>query len=1025
MNAKKHRFPVILLVFTLILAILVSGLGWPGYMLPLLSPKTEKTAHDNDEETDTVILPQGKSKAFSVNPVKGVTISAEENALDRDREFKMEELSEDEYAALSEESINVEEDMMILSAWELDAGLDDNEMLPGTFQMEFDLNEMGIDEEIYDQLRLYRIDDEGRWYEYAGDIHDGVLTANSRQNSVLAIVWAGAVIAAKIYSVPKSVDLGVRYFSGGYFTESGKAKIDVYVDDGWRFRILINIEKVKKLLFDSSQEGQAVMLASQEAAYREVMRSSINDSELPDDIKKEFHDIVDGFKSFSVTTPGNTIRMFRKKHPEHKIIITKLMMRYCNRFRKVYEQKLEATKEYQKYLEELKTLKNGDPDDNSLIFEYMPGVEELTMALGDSWYFLKEQGMLKMPDYVTEVDVADTPNSDSAGATITPIIGNPYMVIYMADHTTNREAKEYDDLKLTIAHELFHAVQRLYVIKARANYGFDEMSAQALEADAFDCMYDKGMITTKTGHLNNMNKLHYFAIPLDSYSTTYPEGSVGKGDNDTKADVSYGRAPFLRFLMGGNIDEANYTYHEIMSAYEATSGHSYMTTILKACFAMNDDRLTLNYHRFALDYQDKFYEYTLGYGDKGFAPEADLKNGKADVKLVNKCYTIRVRRVKLPKKKDSDKEFAVVLKYNDDYKTIMSDFEITPIGGLEEDTDYRNWDNGIFVDPRAYPEDEKTPGLFLMEVDGGTSSSEGYIYNDYSGYKLYALTAPEPKIEKKDGQMIIQPMKLDDYKKDVIDSVVVTGMLGDKQVMRERIEYKGWDKPQILDLNKLLKLDGESLSEEEKAKVKYKIQECVAGTYDHDRPCLGPAYEDDSESLDLIGTWALECESDYSSDLLDPIMQQYQDIIGQYGDMYGMDSIEGLYDLPDQYKQSQSGFKNTATMIVKRADKDNEYDVVFKYDNDPDTLSEYRGSFDEEKMELSLKQKDTKYTDKDGKTYNLSEFGLLGEMKFTVTVNKDSTGKNELTVEGEGSVTSGIANVSSKMSGKKISDKTE
>ena len=54
--------------------------------------------------------------------------------------------------------------MLILSAWELDAGLEDNEMLPGTFKMEFDLNEMGIDEDIYDDLRLYRIDDEGKWY---------------------------------------------------------------------------------------------------------------------------------------------------------------------------------------------------------------------------------------------------------------------------------------------------------------------------------------------------------------------------------------------------------------------------------------------------------------------------------------------------------------------------------------------------------------------------------------------------------------------------------------------------------------------------------------------------------------------------------------------------------------------------------------------------------------------------------------------------------------------------------------------
>ena len=39
-------------------------------------------------------LPKGKSKAFKITPVEGVTISAEENALDKDREFTMRALDE-------------------------------------------------------------------------------------------------------------------------------------------------------------------------------------------------------------------------------------------------------------------------------------------------------------------------------------------------------------------------------------------------------------------------------------------------------------------------------------------------------------------------------------------------------------------------------------------------------------------------------------------------------------------------------------------------------------------------------------------------------------------------------------------------------------------------------------------------------------------------------------------------------------------------------------------------------------------
>ena len=142
--------------------------------------------------------------------------------------------------------------------------------------------------------------------------------------------------------------------------------------------------------------------------------------------------------------------------------------------------------------------------------------------------------MLKMPTYVMDVDVNENSDSTSYGATIWQIVGNPYMVINLADHTKKREDKEYDELQLTVVHELFHAVQRLYVFKGRANYGFDEMSAQALEADAFEYMRANDQITTDK-HLKNMKVLRYFAIPLDSYSSTYPEGTVGGVFKEGKA----------------------------------------------------------------------------------------------------------------------------------------------------------------------------------------------------------------------------------------------------------------------------------------------------------------------------------------------------------------------------------------------------------------------------------------------------------------------------------------------------------
>ena len=112
-------------------------------------------------------LPKGKSKAFKITPVEGVTISAEENALDKDREFTMKAVSEkqvDDYG----NKLNTEkkETGCVISAWELHAGMADDEMLEDTFNVEFDLEKLGVLPNFYKNVACYRVDDKGNWLEY-------------------------------------------------------------------------------------------------------------------------------------------------------------------------------------------------------------------------------------------------------------------------------------------------------------------------------------------------------------------------------------------------------------------------------------------------------------------------------------------------------------------------------------------------------------------------------------------------------------------------------------------------------------------------------------------------------------------------------------------------------------------------------------------------------------------------------------------------------------------------------------------
>ena len=141
----KRKFPFVLLSFVLVLALLVTGLVSPGFALPLFYPKDEGAAgtdalnnrqlaalSENSLAPDGTVLPMGKSAAFSIEPVAGITISAGENALDKERTFRMEEVSEEQYTQLEDSLCEHIGPQIVVGAWELDAGLADDEMLPGT-----------------------------------------------------------------------------------------------------------------------------------------------------------------------------------------------------------------------------------------------------------------------------------------------------------------------------------------------------------------------------------------------------------------------------------------------------------------------------------------------------------------------------------------------------------------------------------------------------------------------------------------------------------------------------------------------------------------------------------------------------------------------------------------------------------------------------------------------------------------------------------------------------------------------------
>ena len=98
-NKKKHPLIFVFIALLLILALIFTGFSYPGFMLPavysIANPQFKAS-------TEGKRFANGHSKAFSKELVKGVTVSAEKDALDKDRKFKMMEMDSSEYESYGE-----------------------------------------------------------------------------------------------------------------------------------------------------------------------------------------------------------------------------------------------------------------------------------------------------------------------------------------------------------------------------------------------------------------------------------------------------------------------------------------------------------------------------------------------------------------------------------------------------------------------------------------------------------------------------------------------------------------------------------------------------------------------------------------------------------------------------------------------------------------------------------------------------------------------------------------------------------
>lgn len=732
----KYKFPTVLLCFTLVLAILLTGFTEPGFLLPLIGEKQESgktgiggvtvSSDGSSGGTGREGVPKevklGDSKAFTKTPYKGITVSAEENALEKDYDVTLTEASDNEIASLSETLSEITDSgEYVVAAYEFDAGMTDEEIAPGKIHMSFDLAELGLDEESYLYTSIYRVDDSGIWYEYATTLEGSVMSLDTDQNCAIVI---GGIIA--IPALIFGFDFWAAYTQDGYVFSCVQNKSPVFYESNGKTKKIMQLYYNDSILQKDADSSRTRLEAEINAKVTEINEKAIAraDAEL-------------GNVAAHMNDPA-----FR-------------------------ERRVELIKEY------ARLIANEDAEIAAIKAKFKPVTDpaEGQGLIGKAadycrkaYQFLDDNITIYTPKYVCRIELSD--EMTQSGTAISPFVGHPYCIVNVK--------QELGALLCSITHEYYHMCQRTLVLQMRQNVKFDEAMACAVEALAFDYYYDKGYLEFSDGYgsqyltqcggdlkmamrhqeVEALYQYKYYAMGLDNTDTTvtYPEGKYTDTAVSAAADYYYTYGDFILYLKS---KYKSVTFDDMLRIYKSYWIKSDFKGILKDSFGLDEKGFDREFRNFVADREEGFYNSFYAESREGnvISEELVLAGNKADVTLENKDYTVRMRTICVKKLRDSDTQFGVALVMKNDFKTNMPDMEFIQHKFDDGRTVYTAGNKFVLspVDFLGVGRQGKITGMEFFEVDGGTGDA-----GSKSGYTAYPLYAPDtPTVDSRDKKLTI------------------------------------------------------------------------------------------------------------------------------------------------------------------------------------------------------------------------------------------------------------------------------
>ncbi|MBO4241766.1 MAG: hypothetical protein J5883_00615, partial [Clostridiales bacterium] len=415
-------------------------------------------------ETEGTTSANGKNEAYSFSPCDGITIDVPENVLYEDTVLSMDNVTEDTPGIEKLIEGLYEENVYALRAWQIDAGLENDQCLPGSYNVSIDLDEMGVDESLYDCVRIMRVNDDGVLSTLCSDIEANTLTYSSNRNSIIVMVIVGIAIAPIV--VPAAWGASDYIKAEGYYEMNlltGNLTWHAWYDMKYAS---FDVQYLVKDL-DPDVQKKIDRCAEIKEAYRKQIRENTR-------IEKR--------------AAWDVFGLFSRNASEAELL----------------DKALKKDAEYKKLQSQISrpSLLDG------IIFKIITAFQ-----------YLKKQN-IKMPG--ERVRFYLRPDVEQLGNTVWNLFEQSHIEISLRDvallnSDTEEGRKKQDNLLLTITHELFHVCQTYYHTHLFSDSTrFDEMVAVALESEARDYYYTEGKIKTKPD-LTDQDHWLELESPIDSF----------------------------------------------------------------------------------------------------------------------------------------------------------------------------------------------------------------------------------------------------------------------------------------------------------------------------------------------------------------------------------------------------------------------------------------------------------------------------------------------------------------------------